>query len=95
VRAILESSMGSRSTLSPVTIPEQRIGYKGPGCLGMIGLLGVAILIAVGGALWIAFYVWPLGSPNSLGNSGTEICQAVHHVDGSTTQGPCFNPDNP
>jgi hypothetical protein len=61
----------------------------------MIGLLGVAILIAVGGALWLALNVWPLGSSHSLGNSGAEVCQAIHHVDGSTTQGLCFNADNP
>ena len=35
--------------------PGQRIGYDGPSCLGMLGLLVVAVLIVFGGAFYVAF----------------------------------------
>ena len=46
----------------------QRIGYNGPSCLGMLGLLALAILIVFGGAFYVAFRLGVLNQ-NVAGNS--------------------------
>jgi hypothetical protein len=76
---------------SSVTVPGQTIGDKGPGCLGMVGLLVVAVAIVSVTAILIFVRFGPLFHAYSGGNTGTEICPLIHHVDGPPTQD-CSNP---
>ncbi len=72
-----------------MTVPGQRIGYNGPGCLGMIGLLVISLLIVLGAALWVFLRFGPFFHADTGGTAGTEVCQIIHHVNAASTQ-KCF-----
>lgn len=60
------------------TVAEQPIGYKGPSCLGMIGLLVLAIVIVAG------FFIGLVGFGDN-GNDG-KFCTISQHVNAPPTE---------
>jgi hypothetical protein len=68
-----------------VTVPEQRIGYKGPGCFGIIGLLVLALAIVLGFSIWIGIALF--FHSDTTGNTGDSgFCNVIQHVNGPPTE---------